>query len=229
MQHLAMIMDGNRRWAKEKKFEAVTSGHRRGVDTAKIAIKFCIKNSIKYLSLYTFSLENFSRSSSEKKYIFNLLVDVLKKNIDDFIKRGIRVRFIGDRNYFPNFVLPVIEEVEKKTKYLKTLQLNMLFCYGAKQELVMAAKKLASRVKDGLLEPADIDENSFRSEMWIGDIPDPDIIIRTGMISRLSNFLLFQAAYSELMFLDCYWPEVSEEILQKCVDKFHMTQRNFGA
>ena len=139
-----------------------------------------------------------------------------------------RIRFVGDESYFPPVVMKTIKEIEEKTKHLTTLHLNMLFCYGAKQELVHAAKKLAQRVKDGHLDAEEIDEQALRAEFWLNGGPDPDLIIRTGKRARLSNFLLFQAAYSELLFLDCYWPEITESRLEACIENFQTVQRNFG-
>jgi len=228
MQHLAMVMDGNRRWAQEKKLEAVTLGHKKGVDAVRAAVRFCLKKNIPYLSLYTFSLENFKRSSIEKKYIFNLLAQVIKNDTLKLLEQGIRIRFIGDRDYFPKTTLAIIDEIEEKTKHLNKLNLNMLFCYGAQQEMICAAKRVAQKVKEGLLAVDEIDETALRREMWTSGIPDPDLIIRTGKLSRLSNFLLFQAAYSELVFPDCYWPEITEERLAECVETFYATQKNYG-
>jgi len=223
-----MIMDGNRRWARENGLSAVMLGHKSGVESVKVAIKFCIKKGIKYLSLFTFSIENFRRDKTEQSYIFDLLVDVIKNDLLDLIKNGIRIRFIGDRKFFPEKVRSVISEVEEKTKHLTNLNLNMLFCYGARQEIVNAAKKVAKKVSDGILSVDEIDESEFRNNLWTDDIPDADLVVRTGKVSRLSNFLLFQSAYSELMFLDCYWPEINEDRLRYCFDDFHGVQRNFG-
>jgi undecaprenyl diphosphate synthase len=223
-----MVMDGNRRWAREKKLEAVTQGHRKGVDAAKVAIEFCLKKGIKYLSLYAFSLENFRRSDTEKKYLFNLLNNFLEKHAQDFIERGIQVRFVGDRSLFPESTRDTIEKIEEQTKDLSSLQVNFLFCYGSTQELISATKQVAKKVETGELSSDEIDETILRKSMWFGDVPDPEIIIRTGKVSRLSNFLLFQGAYSEWFFLDCYWPEVNEEKLEKCVEQFHQVRRNFG-
>jgi len=228
MQHLAMIMDGNRRWAKEKKLQALTLGHRKGLDSVKVSIKFCLEKGIKYLSLYTFSLENFSRDGREQTYIFNLLLEALEKNIFELVEQGVRVRFVGDESFFPQVIIRAINEVEGRTKHLDKLHLNMLFCYGAKQEMIRATRRLAQKVKNGHLDVHEIDEEALRSEFWLNGVPDPDLIIRTGKQARLSNFLLFQAAYSELMFLDCYWPEITENRLQECVDQFYSVQRNFG-
>ena len=228
MQHLAMIMDGNRRWAKEQKFKAVTQGHRHGVESVKTAIEFCLKKGIRYLSLFTFSLENFKREESEQIYIFKLLVSVLEKNVFNLIEQGVRIRFVGDREQFPENVLNAIGKVEEKTKHLDALGLNMLFCYGGRQELSYAVKQIARKVKAGELDPEAIDEDVLRGEFWSAGIPDPDLIIRTGRQSRLSNFFLFQAAYSEIKFLDCYWPEITQERLSVCYDEFLDSQRNFG-
>lgn len=227
MQHLAIIPDGNRRWAMQNKLESLF-GHRQGMETVKSAIKVCIKNSVQYLSFYTFSLENFRRSDSEKNYLFSLLADGLLKELPDLIKNGVRIRFIGDRKVFPERVRNAIVDIELQTQSLNTLNLNLLFCYGAKTEITHAVKALAQQVKDGILSIDDIDEHKVHGALWTSGMPDPDLIIRTGGVVRLSNFLLFQAAYSEFSFLDCYWPDVTEERLTECVQNFKNTKRNFG-
>jgi len=227
MQHIAMIMDGNRRWAREKKLEAVMMGHRKGIESIKTAVRFCLKNKIKYLSLYTFSLENLKRKEIEKNYLFNLF-NQSKKELTNLVNEGVRVRFIGDKSLFPGVILSTIDEVEAATQKCDKMNLNFLFCYGSQQEMVDAAKKVATKVGKGELSVDDITLDSFRNEMWLGNIPEPEMIIRTGKVARLSNFLLFQAAYSELMFLDCYWPEISESKLQECMDRFYEAKRNFG-
>lgn len=227
MQHLAIIPDGNRRWAAKNKLKSIF-GHKKGLDAVKVAIRVCIKNKIKYLSIYTFSLENFNRSEEEKSYLFNLLVNELAIQLQDFKKEGIRIRFIGDKNYFPGNVRQTIQKAEQETKDLDKLHLNLLFCYGSKNEIVNAARSLAQKVKSGEIKVEEIDEKSLSDSLWTSGMPDPDLIIRTSNLFRLSNFLLYQSAYSELMFLDCFWPEVTEPILQKCVDDFIQIQRNFG-
>jgi len=227
MQHLAIIPDGNRRWAKKNKLKSFL-GHKTGLEAFRSAIKFCLKNEIKYLSFYTFSLENFKRPDEEISYLFNLLIDEFYKQLPDLVKQEIKIRFIGDKNYFPEKVVPYIEKIEEQTKNLGRLNLNLLFCYGAKGELVFAAKSLAQKVKNGELNIEDINEERLSNSLWTAGIPDPDLIIRTSGIFRLSNFLLYQAAYSEFIFLDCFWPEVTEDHLQKCLNNFKEIQRNFG-
>jgi undecaprenyl diphosphate synthase len=231
MQHLAMIMGGNRRWARENKLKAAFLGYDTGVKSIRRTVSFCLKNNIKYLSLYTFSLENFRRPEEEKKYLFSLLGTLFKREIDNLVKDEIRVRFLGDRSFFPKDVLPVIEETEKRTEKFSRLNLNFLFCYGGRQEMAHAAKSIGQKVKAGELAVDDINDDTVKNELWTAGMPDPDLIVRTGSRQeiRLSNFLLYQAAYSELLFLDCYWPEINNDKLQYCMDTFNKSVRKFGA
>lgn len=227
MQHLAIVPDGNRRWAKQHKLETVL-GHKTGMDTVKHALAVCLENKIKYLSFYTFSLENFKREEAEKSYLFSMLAKGFTQELPTLIEHGIKVRFIGDRSFFPPVLESVIDDVETATAQCDDLHLNLLFCYGGKSELVHAARALARQVSLGQLDPDAIDETMLGDALWTKGIPDPDLIIRTGGAIRLSNLLLFQAAYSELMFLDCYWPEVTKERLQQCITDFAGIKRNFG-
>ncbi len=229
MQHLAVVMDGNRRWAKKNKLSVLLGHGQGGVDAAKRTVEFCLKNSIPYLSLYTFSLENFKRSPEEQHYLFELLVAETAKQLDDFIAKGIRVRFVGDRSLFPARVIPACNELEEKTKNCSRLNLIILFCYGARQELYSAALSLAKKMEQGLLSATSVTQKDFEDCLWTRGLPNPDLIIRTGGARRLSNFLLYQGAYTELYFLDCLWPEVTQEDLKKAVDFFAETQRNFGS
>lgn len=228
MQHLAIIPDGNRRWAKANKLESIF-GHRKGLDIVKTAIKVCIKKRIKYLSFYTFSLENFNRSEIEKKYLFSMLADEFRSALPGLVKEGIRVRFIGDSSYFPEIIKETVIDVERETASGDRLNLNLLFCYGSRGEVVHAAKTLAQKVKAGLLQIEEITEESLSDSLWTAGTPDPDLIVRTGNTMRTSNYLLYQGAYAEYMFLEQYWPEVTEEILGSCIDKFQDIKRNFGS
>jgi len=227
MQHIAMVMDGNRRWAKANKLQAF-KGHEKGAEAIKTAVNFCLKENIPYLSLYTFSLENFNRSEEEKNYLFSILDKSLKKQLPNFIKNEIHVRFIGDRSFFPKQTLESINETETKTANFNKLNLNFLFCYGARQEILNATKIIAQKVKNNELNPADITPEIFESHFWMAGIPNPEIIVRTGGENRLSNFLIYQAAYSELIPLDICWPEISENILLQCKERFDSIKRNFG-
>lgn len=228
LQHLGCIMDGNRRWAKERGM-VPWYGHAEGVEAVRRAVEFCIEKKIKYLSLYTFSLENFRRSQEENSYLFKLMVQEAEKGTEEFKKYGIRLRFIGDRSLFPEQLIPLLDRVEKETAHLDTLQVNFLFCYGGRQEIASAAKNIARKVKSGELKEDDITPELMSRHLWTADIPDPDLIIRTGSFSRLSNFLIYQAAYSELYILDCLWPDLTKEHLQEAYDAFMNCKRNFGA
>lgn len=227
IKHLACIMDGNRRYAKQQGLLGWI-GHRHGVESVKLTIDFCLKNGISYLSLYSFSLENFNRSEVEKNYLFDLLIEQAAQGVEHFVKHGIAIKFAGDRSLFPAHVLPACKQIEEQTADGKALYLTFLFCYGARQELVSSVKHLIADVKSGLLDEQSINESALKRYSWLGDIPDPELIIRTGKVKRLSNFLLFQAAYSELYFLDCYWPELTEHHLHEAVTYFKKAQRNFG-
>jgi undecaprenyl diphosphate synthase len=227
VQHLALIMDGNRRWAQAQGLASYT-GHKQGIHAVKTAVAFCLEHQIRYLSLYTFSLENFKRSAQEQIYLFDLLVSAIEAHLEELQEQKIRIRFIGNRALFPAHVHTSIEKVEHSTASNTCLQINFLFCYGSRQEILAATNTLLQDTQEGKRTGA-ITEQEFTRYFWTADIPDPDLIIRTGKQSRLSNFLLFQAAYSELYFLDCLWPELTKEHLQKALTTYAQQQRNFGA
>lgn len=227
MRHLACIMDGNRRWARAQNME-IMRGHHQGAKVIQTVSQFCIDNTIPYLSLYTFSLENFKRSALEQNFIFSLLNDEGKKILPHLVEQKIRMKFIGARDLFPEATREIIQELEEKTKHYDRLQINLLFCYGSRQEIVETVKEIVRAVQKGFLKEEDISEKTFNEYLWTHNIPEPDLIIRTGGAVRLSNFLLYQAAYSELFFLDCLWPDINEHYLQKAIDHFHNAKRNFG-
>lgn len=220
-------MDGNRRWARGKNIP-VKQGHIKGKDSARLAVEFCIKQNIKYLSLYTFSLENFKRTKQEQDNIFVPLIAAIESELDALIAQGVCIRFVGDRRFFPKHMLETITRAEAQTAHLDTLFLNMLFCYGAQQELVEATKNIARRVKSGDLDIDDIDTKLMSDMLWTSGTPDPDLIVRTSGVTRLSNFLLYQAAYSEYAFVDWHWPDLTENLLQECIDSYRAVKRNFG-
>ena len=227
INHIAMVMDGNRRWAKKRGLIPMI-GHSEGVNSVKSVIEFCLKKRIRYVSLYMFSIENFKRSTREKSFIFNLLMKMTRKNVAQLIKQGVRVRFVGDRSLFPDKVKMSCQQMEQETAHLDKLHLNLLFCYGGRQEIVESVKRIARKVKRGQLSEDDISEDLVKQNMWSGDIPDPEIIVRTGGAHRLSNFLLYQSAYSELYFLDCLWPDITMDDLEKVYEDFMQRKRNFG-
>ncbi len=221
-------MDGNRRWAKNNGLPTV-QGHREGAQAAKRVINFCLEKGISYLSLYTFSTENFKRSETEKNFLFDILAQEALAELDTLKKKNICVRFIGDRALFPVHLVPIYEKVEQETAGFNALQVNLLFCYGARQEIVSGIKRVIQDIKTGVLTEDALSVDSFSRYLWTGGIPDPDIIVRTGGAQRLSNFLLYQAAYSELYFLDCMWPEIEAAHLERMLLFFDQCKRNFGS
>lgn len=228
MKHLAVVMDGNRRWARKNKLDILLGHSKGGLDAAKKTVQFCLDKGIQYLSLYTFSVENLKRPEQEKQFLFDLLITGVKDTADDFVRQGVKVKFIGDWALFPEQVIASCKALEQKTANCTNLVLNILFCYGARQEIVAAVKTLVSKIKSGLISEQDVSEKELEQSLWTNGTPEPELIIRTGGARRLSNFLLYQAAYSEFCFLDCLWPEITYQDLEQAVSGFEATQRNFG-
>jgi undecaprenyl diphosphate synthase len=227
IKHLACIMDGNRRWAKQRGKHSI-EGHKEGVETAKRVVQFCLDNNIAYLTLYTFSLENFKRPDIEKNYLFDLIVSQAQWFISTAISDGVRIRFVGDRALFPTSAAAACERIERETAHGNRLTVNVLFCYGGQQEILAGVKSIAQQVKDGALNVSDINIDLFKKHLWLDDTPEPEIIIRTGARNRISNFLLFHAAYSEIYFLDCMWPDLTNDQLQNVITSYIQSERNFG-
>ena len=228
MQHLAIIMDGNRRWAKKNSL-LNWQGHQEGVNAIERAINFCLDKGIKFLSLYTFSIENLkNRSEMEQKFLFDLLIRESKNILKNCKEKSVRVKFIGDVSLFPENVNHAIKQLESETSKFNNLQLNFLFMYGARQEIFFGIKELLKKIRYGEIKEEDVTPELFESCLWTHNIPEPELIIRTGGARRLSNFLLYQAAYSEFCFLDLYWPEIRIEHFEKAYNDFKFTQRNFG-
>lgn len=227
MQHLACIMDGNRRYARKQGWQPWL-GHRHGVHVAQMVIDVCLHNSIKFLSLYLFSLENFKRTPKEQEYLFSLLVEQAERQLDDLVKRNIRVEFVGDRRLFPQSVQSSCAVIEQATAQGTALHIQLLFCYGGQQEIVAAVRAIADEVKQGTIITDTIDEAVVARYLWTKNVPAPDLIVRTGGAQRISNFLLYQSAYSEYAFTHTLWPELSRDELQSMVDQFKQRNRNFG-
>ncbi len=228
VKHLACIMDGNRRWAKKYGW-LPWDGHKEGINSAIRAMDFCLEQQIPYLSLYTFSLENFNRPLDEQNFLFSVLLPQMKdRAVKDLVEKKVRLRFVGDRSLFPASALPSIHHMEKITKDGDRLQVNLLFCYGGRQEIMAGVKKIIEKAQKDAVALNGITDEQFEKMLWTAGIPAPEIIIRTGGVKRLSNFLLFQAAYSEFYFLDCFWPELTKDHLKEVIDSFGDRQQNFG-
>jgi undecaprenyl diphosphate synthase len=228
LKHLACIMDGNRRWAMRQGLLS-SDGHKQGLKVVDRVVDFCIQKNIAYLSLYSFSTENLQkRSQQEQHYLFEVLAQEALTEIDTFTRKNVRVRFIGDYTLFPKSMLVVCDEAERITENCTGLQVNFLLCYGGQQEIVAATQRIADEVVRGALQIDTITTNTFADYLWTADMPAPDLIIRTGGQQRLSNFLLFQCAYSELYFLDCLWPDIVQQDLEAAYSYFATCRHNFG-
>ena len=219
LNHVAIIMDGNGRWGLKNK-NSRNAGHREGLKAVEKIIKETIKNKIKFLTLYAFSTENWKRPKTEINFLFNLLENFLKDRIDELHKQNIKLKIIGNKN-FTKKLNNLLTSAEKKTQKNKKLQINLALNYGSKVELLNAFKGLQKNNYK-------INEKNFKKYLQTKDIPDPDILIRTGNTQRLSNFLLWQLAYSEIFFEKKLWPDFNEKDYNKILNKFKKIKRNFG-
>ena len=221
LNHVAIIMDGNGRWGLKKRGSR-NYGHLKGIKTVETVIKSSIIQKIPHLTLYTFSTENWKRPDSEINFLFDLIRKSLKKNLPRLIKQGIKVNIIGQKKGLPKDIIKIIKLIEKKSIKNKRITLNLALNYGSKEEIINACKKLFSK------KHKEINVNSFEEELYTKNIPDPEILIRTGCTKRLSNFLLWQIAYTEIFFIDKLWPDFNESDYNKIINKFYNIKRNFG-
>lgn len=226
--HVAIIMDGNGRWAKAKGYPRVV-GHKQGAEAVRRTVKAAKKLGIRYLTLYGFSLENWKRPAKEIADLMGLLRLYLRQEISELHKEGVRIRFIGDRSLLEPEIVSLIEMAEQKTRANTQLDLIVALSYGSRQEITAAARQLAEDAAAGRIDPATIDEAAVTSRLFTADVPDPDLIIRTSGEKRISNFLLWQAAYAELVFTDVLWPDFSLEDLEQSIEEFGRRERRYGA
>ena len=221
LNHVAVIMDGNGRWGLKKK-RSRNYGHLKGLKTVETVIKASIRNNISFLTLYTFSTENWSRPKQEINFLFNLIRKSLKKNLKKIIKQDIKVNIIGSNKGLPADIKKTIKLIEKKTSKNKRINLNLALNYGSKEEIINACKKMISKKRNA------VNLENFEKNLYTKNVPNPDILIRTGGTKRLSNFLLWQLAYTEIFFIDKLWPEFKETDFNKIIKKFNKVKRNFG-
>jgi len=221
LNHVAIIMDGNGRWGLKKK-KSRNFGHLKGIKSVETIIKSSIINKIRYLTLYTFSTENWKRPDSEIDFLFNLIRKSLKKKLNKIIKQDIKVNIIGNRQRLPKDIVKIVKLIEKKTKKNKRITLNLALNYGSKEEIINACQKIA------LKKVKEININSFERELYTKNIPDPEVLIRTGGTKRLSNFLLWQVAYTEIFFINKLWPDFNENDFNKIILDYNKIKRNFG-
>ena len=219
LNHVAIIMDGNGRWGLKHK-NSRNAGHKEGLNTVEEIIKTSVKNKIKHLTLYAFSTENWKRPKKEIKYLFSLLESFLNKQSNEFHKKNIKLKVIGKKN-FSTKLNTLLSNVEKKTSNNKTIQVNLALNYGSKSELLNAFRKINKKKYK-------ITEKNLIKCLQTKNIPDPDLLIRTGNTKRLSNFLLWQLAYSEIFFEKKLWPEFNEKDYSKILKSYRLIKRNFG-
>ena len=225
--HVCIIMDGNGRWAK-KRLMPRSFGHRKGVETTRRMVEIFARAGIKHLTLFAFSSENWNRPDQEVNSLMELFMQSLQKYTGELHEKGIRIRFIGNRTLFSDSLQQQIDETETKTFNNSTMTLNIAANYGGQWDIVNAARDLAQQVEDGKLEAANVDERIFKRLLTLGDSPDPDLFIRTGGEQRISNFLLWQLAYSEFYFSDRLWPDFAEADVRAALDEYARRQRRYG-
>jgi undecaprenyl diphosphate synthase len=226
--HVAIIMDGNGRWARARGLPR-TAGHRRGADSVRSAVETARELGVSYLTLYGFSSENWKRPAHEIDDLMGLLRLYLRSEIKELQRNGVRVRVIGDRKRLPADIVDLIEGAESGTLVNTALTLVVALSYGARAEITAAARRVAEHVKAGVLEPDAVDEELFESYLSTHGIPDPDLLIRTSGEQRLSNFLLWQCAYAELVFVDTLWPDFARDDFEGAVDEFRRRERRYGS
>lgn len=226
-RHVAIIMDGNGRWAQARG-QARTAGHKAGVKPVRSCIESCIRAGVGALTLFAFSSENWARPGDEVSSLMGLFVEALDAEIDDLHANGVRLRIIGDRSSLSVRLQSRIAAVEARTAANTGLQLQIAVSYGGRWDILQATRQLAARCASGALRPADIDEAAFGAALSLGDVPDPDLFIRTGGEKRISNFLLWNLAYTELYFTDVLWPDFDAEGFGAALEYFASRSRRFG-
>ncbi len=226
--HVGVIMDGNGRWAAAKglpRFE----GHRRGVEALRRTVRAASDLGVRYLTVYSFSSENWTRPAQEVSELMGLLKFFIRNDLATLAESGVRVRVIGERGNLTPDIVALLEEAETLTRFNDKLHLIVAFNYGARAEIVEAARALAREVAAGRLQPEEIDEAAFAEKLQTAGVPDPDLIIRTSGEMRLSNFMMWQAAYSELVFLPIFWPDFDRQAFQQAIDSFRARERSVSA
>lgn len=226
-EHVAIIMDGNGRWAKNRGLPRV-AGHHSGMKAVKRVTMAADRIGVKYLTLYAFSTENWKRPKAEVDFLMKLPQEFLEIELEDLIQNNVQVRMMGYMNELPAHTLQAVQEAVRKTEHNTGLVLNFALNYGSRKEMLEAVKQIAADVKDGQLSCDQIDESLMSSRLLTGDLPDPDLLIRTSGEIRLSNFMLWQLAYSEMWFTDVYWPEFSEEHFHEAILEYQRRARRYG-
>lgn len=227
INHVAFIMDGNRRWAKQHNLPVV-AGHRKGADTLTEIAKAAKKLGIRYMTVYAFSTENWGREKSEVDTLMDLLRQYLSKGFKELQENDARIMFIGEKYMLAEDIRQKMEQIEKETANNQSVTLCVALSYGSRQEIINAARNIAAKVKSGTLDINDINIELFADNLYTKDIPDPDLMIRTSGEKRISNYLLWQTAYSEFYFSDTLWPDFSEQELKNIIEDYSKRERRYG-
>lgn len=224
-EHIAIIMDGNGRWAMDRGLDR-TFGHKAGLDNLEAITTICSNLGVKYLTVYAFSIENFNRPAYEVEALMGLVLSFIK--MDLFHNNNVSFHVVGDRERLPKSVQDKLRSMEEETSMYDGMAMTIAMGYSSKQEIVNATKKIALEVQSGKMSADDINEETISKHLWTAWMPDPDLLIRTGGEVRISNYLLWQCAYSEFYFCDTYWPDFGEEDLHKAIASYQRRQRRFG-
>ena len=227
LKHIAFIMDGNRRWAKQRGLP-VSQGHKKGADVLIEIAKAAKKMGVKYMTVYAFSTENWQRSEAEVNQLMELLRHYLDTGFKELEENDVRIRFVGERYMLAPDIVEKMAKIEQASADKKSVELCVALSYGGRQEIVAAARKIAQEVQAGKISPQDIDAEIFASHLYTADIPDPDLMIRTGGELRVSNYLLWQLSYSEFYFTDTLWPDFKEAELKQIIEDYTGRERRYG-
>lgn len=228
-RHVAVIMDGNGRWAKQRSLPR-TAGHRAGAKVVEKLLECCLNAGVRYVTLFCFSTENWNRPKDEVDTLFSMLNEYLSKEIQPVTDKGVKVSFAGRTDLLPEKTREMMAKVESVVPSSENQKLHLILAisYGGREEIVDAARALAKRVQNGEIRPDEIDEKAFSSALYLPDVPDPDLVIRTSGEKRISNFLLWQSAYSEYVFTNTLWPDFCERDFQAALDEYAARHRRFG-
>lgn len=227
LNHIAIIMDGNRRWAKEKLLPSAV-GHQKGVESLKNTMRSFDKFGIKYLTVYAFSTENWNRKKEEVEFLMNLLAKTLCDELDEMHKENVKITFVGNLEKLSDKLIKILHNAENTTKNNTGVNLQIAFNYGSRDEITNAVKAIAQKVKNNEISPDEITEDTISDSLYTKNIPDPDLLIRTGGEKRISNYLLWQIAYSEIYVTNAFWPDFDEKELEKAILEFERRNRRFG-
>ncbi|MED4582089.1 isoprenyl transferase [Brevibacillus choshinensis] len=227
-EHVAVIMDGNGRWASMRSLPRV-AGHRAGMKTVKNVVKAADEIGVRYITMYAFSTENWKRPRDEVDFLMKLPQEFLSTELDELIERDVRIRMLGSKDELPSHTLKALLEAEEQTRDNRGLQLNFALNYGGRDEIVKAFSIIAEQVKEGKFDPKDLDEEVISRYLYTSEIPDPDLLIRTSGEIRLSNFMLWQLAYTEMWFTDVLWPDFTREHFYQAIVEYQGRARRYGA